>query len=140
MTKLNIDTFIAATEMIYLRQGDVVKKSAFVCLLIEYGIDPTVAKKVWAMMNKAGRIKNSVVVRELEEFMGSEKVDIVRTVLLQLKPDGGLTKPLVDAVARVTGIYASSVQAALNSLESEYFLEQRKCVQPFQYIPRKWSV
>jgi len=139
MANLNIDTFIAAANSVFLPTGSRVKKSLFIELLTDAGTEAKVANQVWGVMNKSGRIQKGLVVDLTDSFIAPNTVDIVRSVLLSLQPDGGLTDALIAALYRVTGLSFSTIQSALNSLENEYFLEQRRTVSPAQYIPRKWA-
>lgn len=139
MANLNIDTFIAATNSVFLSTGDRIKKPLFVTLLLDAGTDAKVANQVWSMMNKSGRIQKGLVVDLTDSFIAPNTVEIVRSVLLSLQPDGGLTDALLTALYKVTGLSDNTIQSALNALENEYFLEQRRAVSPAQYIPRRWA-
>jgi len=139
MARLTIDEFNDATRYLYFSTGDRATRKFWVTHMIDNGVTPSVAGKVWAIALQSGRVKQGIVHDVTDTFLPVNTTEIVRNVLLSLQPACGLTDPLVQGVYRVTGLYPSSVQTALNALGAEYFLEQRLAVPPYQYIDRKWG-
>jgi len=139
MTKLTIDEFNEATRYLYFSTGDRATKTFWVTHMIDNGVKPSVAGKVWAIALQSGRVKQGIVHDVTDTFLSADITGIVRNVLLSLIPSSGLTYPLTEAIYQATGLNPSSIQTALNVLEVENFLEQRRAVNPWQYIPRKWE-
>jgi len=139
MVRLTIDEFNEATCYLYFSTGDRATKKFWVTNMVENGVKPSVAGKVWAIALQSGRVKQGIVHDVTDTFLPANVTGIVRNVLLSLIPDGGLTHSLTQAIYQVTGLNPSSVQIVLNVLEVENFLEQRRAVNPWQYIPRKWG-
>jgi len=139
MVRLTIDEFNEATRYLYFSTGDRATRKLWVTHMVENGVTPSVAGKVWAIALQSGRVKQGIVTDITDTFLPANVAGIVRNVLLSLIPSNGLTYPLTEAIYQATGLNPSSIQTALNVLENENFLEQRRAVNPWHYIPRKWE-
>jgi len=139
MARLTIDEFNEATRYLYFSTGDRATKKFWITHMVDNGVKPSVATKVWAIALLSGRVKQGIVTDVTDTFLPANVTGIVRNVLLSLIPNNGLTYPLVEAIYQATGLNPVNIQMALNVLAAENFLEQRLAVHPWQYIPRKWK-
>jgi hypothetical protein len=141
MTTLTVDNFTSAASFSFLSTGSTITKKTFLDVMVcSVNVEKKYASKIWQLMEQTGRIKKNVVC-DITEAWNVDTKEVIKTVLKSLKADDSsyLSDPVMQALHTVTGLSYATIQAALNALEQEYFLEQRRAVNPAQIIVRNWA-
>jgi len=136
--------FEEITAKLYLYPGDKFTQKFWVAQLVENtGCSRASALDICRLVVGSGRVVNGKVVTAEVGYTVDGRylgvIAIVKTVLVALGAESGLSAPLIDALQEITGLPCWAVQHAFDCLSTDGFMEQRRAVNPAQYIDRKWE-